>query len=133
MLFENKELWLPPPQLYELSRLSRKSDIEDVIKFAKNREKLGTTLFLPVQYKLNNGMMAAYPGDDYYVEDPNECKELINLDVNIEECNEKSKKTHRCCFEAFHKNYVEMNIETPNGHLKPVTKSENLCSKSSKL
>lgn len=124
-MFANKELWLPPPQFYELARLSRKSDVEDVIKFAKNRERHGTTLFLPVQYKLKDAMLSAYPGDDLYVENPNECTELIELDEEIEECNKNAKNTNRCCFASFHNNFVEMNIEPSNKHIKPVTREEN--------
>lgn len=132
-MFENEELWLPPPQLYELFRLIRKLDIEDVMKFAKSREKLGTTLFLPVRYQLNNAMMAAYPGDDYYSANPEECKQIIKIEEDIEESNRNSTNIHRCYFEAFHKIYVEMNIAPPNGHIKPVTKTESESSKRSKL
>lgn len=61
-LNDRKELILPPPQRYELSRLEKIGEIEAVITFAKNRNKLGTTLFYPIVHRTKDGPIIVYPG-----------------------------------------------------------------------
>lgn len=59
---ERKELKLPPPQKYEVARLDKINDIEGVIRFAKDRNKLGTALFYPIFYRAKDGIILLYPG-----------------------------------------------------------------------
>lgn len=61
-LSERKELNLPPPQKYELARLEKLNDIETVINFAKDRNKLGTSQFYPIFYRAKDGLILLYPG-----------------------------------------------------------------------
>lgn len=61
-LNERKELSLPPPQKYEMARLEKLNDIEAVIRFAKDRNKLGTTLVYPIFYRAKDGPILVYPG-----------------------------------------------------------------------
>lgn len=53
LLDHNKsgENWLPPPQLYESSRLNNEPDIDKIIPFAKDRGmNAPTTLIFPMHY-----------------------------------------------------------------------------------
>ncbi|TMW42699.1 hypothetical protein DOY81_012223, partial [Sarcophaga bullata] len=76
----NKEIWLPPPQIYELSRLLNLSSLEEVKDFAQQRSKKVSVL----------------PGDDLYPEDPNASDSQIKVDKEVKEFREGVEKLHRC-------------------------------------
>lgn len=61
-LNDRKELKILPPQQYELSRLEKINDIETIIKFAKDRNKLGTTLLFPIFYRMKDAFVSILPG-----------------------------------------------------------------------
>lgn len=66
------ENWLPPPQLYESSRLNNEPDIDKIIPFAKERGmNEPTTLIFPLHFHTKDGIIHCYPGDDFYPEIPN--------------------------------------------------------------
>lgn len=149
-LNDRKELNLPPPQKYELSRLEKITDVEAVIRFAKDRNKLGTTLVYPFFYRTNDGQIGIYPGwngfeqyffkcnlmkrivfncliigDDLYPSQPD--FEGVNHDSDVykgksrEELRNMCKNIHR--FEGGPKGFptkLFCNIELPNGHINPV-------------
>ncbi|XP_049287785.1 acyl-coenzyme A diphosphatase NUDT19-like [Anopheles funestus] len=61
-------LWLAPPQSYELHRLSHVNDIDVLVRFAAARNRLGSTAFCPVAYNASDGFIGVLPGDDLYPE-----------------------------------------------------------------
>lgn len=62
-MHKNKQIQLPPPQVYEMARLRQMPDIDSLVQFAKQRAKLGMTLFYNIYYKLSNGHTILFPGD----------------------------------------------------------------------
>lgn len=62
-MFKKQELWLPPPQCYELTRLCFFKKLDDLMNFAQKREKSGNTLIMPVQFKTSDGFMHILPGE----------------------------------------------------------------------
>lgn len=62
-MFAANEIWLPPPQCYELFRLCHIDNIDDVVNFAKSRNNKGVTLQFPINYQASDGMVFAYPGN----------------------------------------------------------------------
>uniref|UniRef100_A0A182T441 Nudix hydrolase domain-containing protein n=1 Tax=Anopheles maculatus TaxID=74869 RepID=A0A182T441_9DIPT len=61
-----EKLWLAPPQTYELTRLSYIYDIDELARFAAQRNRKGSTLLCPVQYNAADGVIFVLPGDDLY-------------------------------------------------------------------
>lgn len=61
-LLKSEQIFLPPPQVYEFSRISKYSDITELAKFAKNRNDKGTTLLLPASYRCSDGIAGVLPG-----------------------------------------------------------------------
>uniref|UniRef100_A0A2A4J515 Nudix hydrolase domain-containing protein n=1 Tax=Heliothis virescens TaxID=7102 RepID=A0A2A4J515_HELVI len=57
---------LQPPQTYELNRLSHVKDIQELVKFAKERSGYGVDLTYPVFIKVKDGTVSLLPGDDLY-------------------------------------------------------------------
>lgn len=61
-------LWLPPPQLYELSRIMRFCMLEDAAEFANQREGQGCERYSTARLKTKEGSLFPLPGDDAYGE-----------------------------------------------------------------
>lgn len=120
----NMKIFLPPPQLYELSRLNNKLDLKDVIEFAQHRNAYGQTLMWPVVFQAKDAFVQILPGDDAYPKNPNyvdqEEFEMYNC-KNAEEMREGIKNLHRFEYNSLSKFKFHMNIEPLDGHLKPFT------------
>ncbi len=89
------ELWLAPPQIYELRRLQQVRSF-DKLKlgceaFAKKRI---LPSWLPTLYKLKDCLVSILPGDELYPQDPDYAGErwegkFPKLDMTLEEANAK--------------------------------------------
>lgn len=121
----NKEIWLPPPQIYELSRLLNFNDLEQVKEFAQKRSAEGSIVTLPVLFKVKNGQVNVLPGDDMYPEDPNASDSLIKVDKDVKEFREGVKNLHRIEFYNQHYAVVRQNFTPKCGHVKPVMTNPN--------
>ena len=60
--WKNEDIWLAPPQVYELSRLLNIKKYEELKKFTTKREKFGVERFLPVRLIANDGWISLLPG-----------------------------------------------------------------------
>lgn len=72
MLTEHAEgnIFLAPPQVYELSRLQHLPNFKSVRSFVSTRETLGVERWLPVISTFNDGALSLLPGDDSYPNEP---------------------------------------------------------------
>jgi len=70
-LYDEKKLWLPPPQFTEIRRLSTIKSIDKLVEIAKGRVGKTMELVMPMQYKTKDGLLHCLPGDDLYPEHPN--------------------------------------------------------------
>ncbi|KAM9817686.1 acyl-coenzyme A diphosphatase NUDT19 [Neosynchiropus ocellatus] len=61
--YRDKELWLAPPQLYELSRMCRLTRLDDLHRFSGDRAVEGCEQWLPVLCRDGEGFVSALPGD----------------------------------------------------------------------
>ena len=64
--FYDRQLWLAPPQVYELSRLLHFRCQSDLAQFSAKREQAGLTTWLPVRMQCEDGMLSILPGDSLY-------------------------------------------------------------------
>lgn len=62
-MHKTKQIELPAPQIFEMGRLSQVADIDCLVQFAKQRGRLGMTLFYNIQYVLKDGRALLYPGE----------------------------------------------------------------------
>jgi len=68
--YYERQLWLAPPQVYELSRLINFTAQQDLAQFAANRHKEGLITWLPIRIKCDDGMLELMPGDSMYPASP---------------------------------------------------------------
>lgn len=70
-MYQEKRLWLPPPQFAELRRLSTVGSIDKLVEIAKSRNGSDMQIGMPVQFKSKDGFIHVLPGDDLYPKNPN--------------------------------------------------------------
>ncbi|XP_049537784.1 acyl-coenzyme A diphosphatase NUDT19-like [Anopheles darlingi] len=116
-----EELWLAPPQAYELTRLSFVRDIDRIARFAVARNRLGSTLLCPVQYNAANGVLFVLPGDDLYPDDYDGISEHADLnryaDMPLEDIRKQAKRLNRTEHTDTHHQTYFLNLTSLDGHL----------------
>lgn len=109
---------LPPPQIYEVSRLLSIDSYDDLEKFARERGKKGMDHYFPVKIFTKNGFVSCLPGDDLYPDEPDYTGEQAQLVVqeSIEELRGLALNHHRMEMEK-HNVKLFVNITPKYGHI----------------
>ncbi|XP_034667133.1 nucleoside diphosphate-linked moiety X motif 19 [Drosophila subobscura] len=116
-----KELWLPPPQFYELSRCLNFGTLEELRQFALQRASKGIVLTHPVMYKCNDGVVHLLPGDDAYPANPDETSDKIETGLTVEEFRGQPKsKLHRSEHRNQHESQLIINFAPTDGQVNPL-------------
>ncbi|KAM4614265.1 acyl-coenzyme A diphosphatase NUDT19 isoform 1-T2 [Discoglossus pictus] len=68
--YKSQNISIPPPQFYELGRLSNLSNLKELHRFSSERALEGCERWMPVIIQAENGIIHTLPGDDLYPEDP---------------------------------------------------------------
>ncbi|ALC39499.1 CG10195 [Drosophila busckii] len=113
------EVWLMPPQIYELTRLLGIKSYRKLFDFSANRSRLGITLFLPVGYACSDGVLYVLPGDDAYLPEPHLATEFVSLSETTQEFIARAKYLHRYKYDGVSSWKVHFNLAPFNGHLMP--------------
>jgi nucleoside diphosphate-linked moiety X motif 19, mitochondrial len=121
--YQLEKIWLPPPQLYELSRLCAMNNIDEIVKFAKKRSRLGTIVMCPVQFHCKDGLVHVMPGDDLYPREENFVKPVHNMDEfrdkTRDELRTMAKNLNRAEFASLHEVVLYNNVKSSDGHVNP--------------
>lgn len=123
---QGSEVWLPPPQFYELSRLNNETDINRIIPFAKERgQNAPTTLMFPIPYFTTDGIVNCYPGDDFYPAQPDYKATAHNpaehADKSCEQFRAMARNLHRAEMESAQPARILHNIQLADNHIGPQT------------
>ncbi|XP_042237749.1 nucleoside diphosphate-linked moiety X motif 19-like [Homarus americanus] len=116
--WHRQNLMLPPPQVYEVSRLLNFQRYEELKRFACKRGKLGLEQYFPVWIKATDGIIAVLPGDDMYPEDPDYLgeKEILQVDFTMKEMREAATHLNRLETKSLYEVCCVVNIEPKYGH-----------------
>ncbi|XP_073515850.1 acyl-coenzyme A diphosphatase NUDT19 isoform X2 [Phyllobates terribilis] len=93
-----KKTWIPPPQLYDLSRLCNFLHLEELQRFALRRSLEGCERWMPVMVHAKDGMVHTLPGDELYPDDPDvtgQTQAIYSTDRTIEEVVRDGERLHR--------------------------------------
>lgn len=128
---------MPPPQLYEISRLSKGPNFDELLAFAKTRgTNSPTTLIFPIHFRTSDGLIHCYPGDDFYPANPDYNKTTHNLeqyaDKTCAECRAMANNLHRAELKSINNVDIWQNIGNFDDHLSPET-TTNATTVTSKL
>ncbi|KAE8297269.1 Nucleoside diphosphate-linked moiety X motif 19 [Larimichthys crocea] len=115
--YQARELWIAPPQFYELSRMCRFPLLNDLHNFASRRATEGCEHWLPVLMK--ERFLSLLPGDKLYpLDSSGEAKEHMSTDPHLEDTQDSG--LHRMVFSDSHSLTLQVNITPKYNHLVPV-------------
>jgi len=123
--FYKKELWLAPPQVYELSRLLNFCDMKELQEFSVRRQKEGCENWLPVRLQCEDGLLSLLPGDDLYPAQPDyygnpDNKKLQAYEGTIQDSMTQCKHLNRLTFKDKYQCIPKVNITPSHKHVVPL-------------
>lgn len=116
------DVFLAPPQVYELSRMCNFNEFDSLRQFSAERQKFGVERWLPVMSTYQDGAVALLPGDEFYPEQPDILgrKPVPDFPETLAEYGSRAKVINRLeirgpvC-------HARANIKLSCGHLQPVS------------
>jgi len=123
--FYRKQLWLAPPQVYELSRLLNFKNQQQLIAFNTTRQQQGCLSLLPVRIECDDGFLSLLPGDSMYPVEPDyhgssQAKWVPQFKGSLKEARRQSPNLHRLVIKDNYDCKIKINIEPKHGHLNPL-------------
>ncbi|XP_005152249.3 acyl-coenzyme A diphosphatase NUDT19 [Melopsittacus undulatus] len=135
-LFKSEEIWLAPPQFYELCRLCNFSSLHELHKFSSDRALEGCECWMPVMLTASDGYIQLLPGDELYPEDPDytgEKKIIMSTDKKVEDLMKEGSIFHRIVIKNINSLAVYVNIQAKYKHINPLTINSTCSDYNSKL
>lgn len=116
-----QKVLLPPPQFYELSRLTNFYCIEQLADFAVQKNSTGSELWMPVRIQTLDGEVFLLPGDDMYPHEPKFTPDSIQkVENTIMEYRRQSHKLHRLeRNKEYNTRLIVSNIKPCENHILP--------------
>jgi len=119
------DIWLPPPQLYELSRMANFVECDHLQQFAAERQRRGVERWLPILVPTSSGQLSLYPGDDLYPKD--DARQITDPEeISFEN---SGMNTNRMLYYAPTSCKMSCNISDPFGHKEPLNLIDAITSK----
>jgi len=140
--FYNKELWLAPPQVYELSKLLRLTNLDNLDRVSTDRQHHGLSTWLPVRMECQDGLLSLLPGDFMYPSDPDyigldgsdpnsaHAKKTVQIkyDGTMEDSrggqNVKLNRLELNMYESSYDCVPRVSYDSEHNHIKPMTFSD---------
>ncbi|KAJ6666018.1 hypothetical protein lerEdw1_000922 [Lerista edwardsae] len=122
-LFKTQDIWIAPPQFYELCRLCNFPSLDDLHRFGSERALEGCERWMPVLLVAPDGHMQLLPGDELYPEDPDltgERKPILTTNKKIEDLMKGASRLHRIVSHDLHNIAVHVNIQPKYKHIRPI-------------
>ncbi|XP_061449944.1 acyl-coenzyme A diphosphatase NUDT19 [Rhineura floridana] len=122
-LFKSQDIWIAPPQFYELCRLCNFPSLHDLHRFGSERALEGCDRWMPVVIVASDGHMQLLPGDELYPEDPDftgERKPMLTTDKKIEDLMKGASRLHRIVTQDLTNVTLHVNIQPKYKHISPL-------------
>ncbi|NXC45770.1 NUD19 protein, partial [Penelope pileata] len=135
-LLESQEIWLAPPQFYELCRLCNFSSLRELHKFSSDRALEGCECWMPVILTASDGYIQLLPGDELYPEDPDytgEKKITMSTEKTVEDLMREGTIFHRIVTKNINSLAVYVNIPATYKHVNPLMINTDRSDYNSKL
>ncbi|VTJ62931.1 Hypothetical predicted protein [Marmota monax] len=117
--FISKEIWLAPPQFYEVRRLKNFASLSDLHKFCLDRALEEAERWLPITYLTADGMLQLLPGDELYLEDSDYVEKSLSTEKTTKEIMKEGKKFHRIVIHNRHLYEVHVTVQSKCKHVYP--------------
>ncbi|EHB09992.1 Nucleoside diphosphate-linked moiety X motif 19, mitochondrial [Heterocephalus glaber] len=117
--FLSEEIWLAPPQFYEIRRLENFASLSNLHKFCLEHASEGAERWLPIICVTADGMVFLYPGDELYLEDSDFLEKVLSTEKKTEEIMKEGKKLHRLVQHSRHLYSIHVTIQSKGKHIYP--------------
>ncbi|XP_016099649.1 nucleoside diphosphate-linked moiety X motif 19-like [Sinocyclocheilus grahami] len=121
--YKSKEIWVAPPQFYELGRMCRCPALADLHRFAWQRSLEGCEQWLPIHLVAPDCFASVLPGDALYPEKVDRSVKsggVMKTETSLEELQQDSANLHRIVGQDPYSITVRMNITPKYNHLSPL-------------
>ncbi|XP_048885988.1 nucleoside diphosphate-linked moiety X motif 19 [Brienomyrus brachyistius] len=121
--YQARELWIAPPQFYDLSRMCRFPRLQELHSFAAARGLEGCERWLPVRLVSKDCLVSLLPGDLLYPDDPDSSEQtdiILRKEQRLEELQAEDDALHRIVFRDSHISTVLITIAPKYKHLAPL-------------
>ncbi|XP_059523024.1 acyl-coenzyme A diphosphatase NUDT19 [Myotis daubentonii] len=119
--FISKEIWMAPPQFYEIRRLENFASLSDLHKFCLDHVLEGVERWMPILLLTADGQISLLPGDELYLEDSNFLENLLSTEKKTEEIMKEGKKFHRVVIYSRHVYSIHVTVQSKYKHVYPKT------------
>lgn len=121
--YKSKEIWIAPPQLYDLGRVCRFPALRDLHRFASQRSLEGCEQWLPIHLVTPDCFASILPGDALYPEKVGPYGKsggVMKTEKSLEELQPDRADLHRIVGQDLYSLTVQMNITPKYNHLSPL-------------
>ncbi|XP_077375992.1 acyl-coenzyme A diphosphatase NUDT19 [Festucalex cinctus] len=115
--FRARNLWVAPPQFYELSRMCLFPSLSDLGAFARQRGTDGCEQWLPVIFLQDDSFMSVLPGDQLY---PSNSSKANKEKTNVEPQDGSKSALHRVLISDPYNPEIQVNITPKYNHTLPL-------------
>ncbi|XP_054444950.1 acyl-coenzyme A diphosphatase NUDT19 [Pteronotus mesoamericanus] len=119
--FLSKEIFLAPPQFYEIRRFENFASLSDLHKFCLDHILEGVERWMPVNLLTADGRIILLPGDELYLEDSKFLEDNMSSDRKTEEIMKEGKKFHRMVVHSRHCYSIHVTVQSKYKHVYPKT------------
>ncbi|CAH7358755.1 acyl-coenzyme A diphosphatase NUDT19 [Phodopus roborovskii] len=99
--FLSKEIWLAPPQFYEIRRLETFASLSALYRFSSDCPLEITEKWLPIILLTADGTISLLPGDELYRKDSHFLENPMSTDKKTEEILKEGKVVNRMVIHGF--------------------------------
>ncbi|KAL1769239.1 nucleoside diphosphate-linked moiety X motif 19 [Sigmodon hispidus] len=117
--FLAKEIWLAPPQFYEMRRLETFASLSALYRFSSDHPLEITQKWLPIVLSTANGFVSLLPGDELYVKDSDFLTKPMSTDKKTEEIVKEGKVVNRIVVYNSHLYEIYVSLLSKDGHVYP--------------
>ncbi|KAM6153337.1 acyl-coenzyme A diphosphatase NUDT19 [Erethizon dorsatum] len=117
--FLSEEIWLAPPQFYEIRRLENFASLSNLHKFCLEHALEGAEKWLPIICITADGLVQLYPGDELYLEDSDFLEKVLSIEKKTEEIMKEGKKLHRLVQHHNHYYSIHVTVQSKGKHIYP--------------
>ncbi|XP_006779956.2 LOW QUALITY PROTEIN: nucleoside diphosphate-linked moiety X motif 19 [Neolamprologus brichardi] len=121
--YQAQELWIAPPQFYELSRLCRFPLLNDLHNFASQRATAGCEQWMPVVVSNDEHHISLLPGDKLYPVDSPRDSEAAKSTAPQSKDHQDASPLHRIVISDPYTLRVQITITPKYNHVLPVAHS----------
>ncbi|XP_051574164.1 nucleoside diphosphate-linked moiety X motif 19 [Myxocyprinus asiaticus] len=121
--YKSREIWIAPPQFYDLGRTCRFPALRDLHSFACKRSLEGCEQWLPIRLLCTDGYISLLPGDAQYPENVDfsgKSGSTVRSEKSLEDLQRDSSNLHRIVFQDPYTTSVHMNITPKYNHVPPL-------------